>query len=222
MNVSHSGFLIHTRKYKETSTIIHIFSRHKGIESLIFKGSFINKDKFKFSLFNEYLFSYNDKYSFPYLSKFEIINSFPFDKKYYLLGLYVNELLYKTIREGYDYEKIYEHYKSFLVNLLKSSSSLKRLALVFEKSFIENLGYGLYMLNDKDINDDHLYSYDFDEGFKISDSAQYKYSLPGSALKQFFSNTLENSMHIDIIRLIIKKILNKHYENINLMGDKLF
>ena len=222
MNVSHSGFLIHTRKYKETSTIVHIFSRHKGIESLIFKGSFTNKDKFKFSLFNEYLFSYNDKYSFPYLSKFEVINSFPFDKKYYLLGLYVNELLYKTMREGYDYEKIYEHYKSFLVSLSSSTCGLKRLALVFEKNFIENLGYGLYMLNDRVIDDDLLYSYDFDEGFKISDSAQNKYSLPGTALRQFFSNTLEDIIYIDIIRLIIKRILNRHYENINLMGDKLF
>ena len=222
MNVSHSGFLLHVRKYKETSSIINIFSRNKGIESLIFRGSFTNKDKFKFSLFNEYLFSYNDKYSFPYLSKFEIINSFSFDKKYYLLGLYVNELLYKTMREGYDYEKIYEYYKSFLVHLSNSSSSLKRLALVFEKNFIDNLGYGLYMLNDKDINDNLLYSYDFDEGFKISDSAQNKYSLPGRALRQFFSNTLEDNIHIDIIRLIIKRILNRHYENINLMGDKSF
>jgi DNA repair protein RecO (recombination protein O) len=221
MNVSYSGFLIHARKYKETSTIIHIFSRNKGIESLIFKGSFANKDKFKFSLFNEYLFSYNDKYSFPYLSKFEIINSFSFHKKYYLLGLYVNELLYKTMREGYDYEKIYEHYKSFLINLLNTSSSTKRLALVFEKNFIDHLGYGLYMLNDKDINDNLLYSYDFDEGFKISDSAQNKFSLPGSALRQFFSDTLENDIHIDIIRLIIKRTLNRHYENINLIGDKL-
>ena len=126
------------------------------------------------------------------------------------------------MREGYDYEKIYEHYKSFLVNLFNSSSSLKKLALVFEKSFIDNLGYGLYMLNDKDINDNLSYIYDFDEGFKISDSAQNKYSLPGSALKQFFSNTLEDNIHIDIIRRIIKRILSKHYENINLMGDKLF
>ena len=222
MNVSHSGFLIHTRKYKETSTIIHIFSRDKGIESLIFKSSFTNKDKFKFSLFNEYLFSYNDKYSFPYLSKFELINSFSFAKKYYLLGLYINELLYKTIREGYDYEKVYGYYKSFLVNLSNTSCSPKRLALVFEKNFIDNLGYGLYMLNDKYINDNHSYSYDFDEGFKISDSAQNKYSLPGSALKQFFSNTLEDNIYIDIIRQVIKRILNRHYENINLMGDKLF
>ena len=126
------------------------------------------------------------------------------------------------MRVGYDYEKIYEYYKSFLINLLNSSSSLKRLALVFEKNFIDNLGYGLYMLNDKDINDNALYIYDFDEGFKISDSAQNKHSLPGSALKQFFSNTLEDNIYIDIIRQVIKRILNRHYENINLIGDKLF
>ena len=78
------------------------------------------------------------------------------------------------------------------------------------------------MLNDKDINDNLLYSYDFDEGFKVSNSAQNKYSLPGNVLKQFFSNTLEDNIYIDIIRLIIKRILNRHYENINLMGDKLF
>ena len=126
------------------------------------------------------------------------------------------------MREGYDYEKIYEDYKSFLVNLLNSSSSIKSLALVFEKNFIDNLGYGLYMLNDRDINDNLLYSYDIDEGFKISDSAQNKYSLPGSALRQFFLETLEDDVHIDIIRLIIKRILNRHFENINLIGDKLF
>ena len=125
MNVSHNGFLIHVRKYKETSTIIYIFSQSKGIQSLIFKGNLTNKDKLKFSLFNEYLFTYNDKYSFPYLSKFELINSYPFNKKYYLLGLYINELLYKTMREGYDFEKIYEYYKKYLTYLLNSSNSSK-------------------------------------------------------------------------------------------------
>ena len=172
MNVSHNWFLIHVRKYKETSTIIYIFSQSKGIQSLIFKGNLTNKDKLKFSLFNEYLFTYNDKYSFPYLSKFELINSYPFNKKYYLLGLYINELLYKTMREGYDFEKIYEYYKKYLTYLLNSSNSSKSLALVFEMNFIDNLGYGLYMLDDKNIYDDLLYFYDFDEGFKISDTAK--------------------------------------------------
>jgi hypothetical protein len=78
------------------------------------------------------------------------------------------------------------------------------------------------MLDNKIIHDDLLYHYDFDEGFKISDIAQNKYSLPGSALKKLFSNTLDDKNHIIIIRRIIKKILNQHYENINLLGDKLF
>ena len=91
-----------------------------------------------------------------------------------------------------------------------------------EMNFIDNLGYGLYMLDDKNIYDDLTYFYDFDEGFKISDTAQNKYSLPGLALRQLFSNNLENKNHINIIRRIIKKILNQHYENIDLLGDKLF
>tara|TARA_B100001063_G_scaffold44555_1_gene38323 strand:- start:794 stop:1462 length:669 start_codon:yes stop_codon:yes gene_type:complete len=221
MNVSHNGFLIHVRKYKETSTIIYIFSSIAGIQSLIFKGNLTNKDKLKFSLFNEYLFTYNNKYSFPYLSKFELINSYSLKKKYYLLGLYVNELLYKTMREGYDFEKVYDYYRKFLMKLSNSSKGVKSLALVFETNFINNLGYGLYMLDNKNIHDDLLYHYDFDEGFKVSDASQNKYSLPGYALKRFFSETLEDNDHINIIRFIIKRVLNQHYENINLIGDKL-
>ena len=106
MNISSNGFLIHARDYKETSSIISIFTSEKGIQSLLFKGKYKNKDQFKFSIFNEYSFIYNDKYSLPYLSKFELIAGYPFDKKYYLLGLYINELLYKTLKEGFDFEKI--------------------------------------------------------------------------------------------------------------------
>ena len=41
----------------------------------------------------------------PYLTKFELLNQYVFDKKYYLLGLYVNELLYKTLKDGYDFDR---------------------------------------------------------------------------------------------------------------------
>ena len=66
--------------------------------------------------------------------KCEHINDYGFDKKYYLLGLYVNELLYKTSREGFDFDKIYKRYKDFLVILSNSSDSSNKLAL-FLKNF---------------------------------------------------------------------------------------
>lgn len=221
MNTSHHGFLIHSRKYKETSSIVYIFSSTKGIQSLIFKGSYSNKNKFKFSLFNEYLIAYNDKYNFPYLSKFEISHEFSFDKKYYLLGLYINELLYKTIREGYDFEPIYESYKSFLLNLSSSKYSTKRLALIFEKDLIENLGYGLHLPEHLKILSKSSYTYDLNEGFKQIDSQQNKYSLTGFTLEKFFSNTLTDNNAIDILRLIIHKIIKHHYPDVELMGNKL-
>ncbi len=222
MIISTNGFLIHSRKYKETSSIIHMFSSMNGIQSLLFKGKYTNKEKFKFSIFNEYQFSYNEKYKFPFLSKFETIQEYSFDRKYYLLGLYINELLYKTLKQGYDFEKIYEFYKSFLVNLYSASDDCITLALLFEKNLLYNLGYGLNMYNDNYILDSDNYYYDFDYGFKIIDNTKRKYFINGKYLKEFFSNTLQSQNEIIFLRNIVKEIFRRVYPEMILNGDKLF
>tara|TARA_B100001113_G_scaffold181347_1_gene148541 strand:- start:3025 stop:3693 length:669 start_codon:yes stop_codon:yes gene_type:complete len=222
MIVSINGFLLHSRKYKETSSIIYIFSPLKGIQSLIFKGKYTNKDKFKFSIFNEYQFSYNDKYKFPYLSKFEIISEYNFSKKYYLLGLYINELLYKTLKQGYDFEKVYENYKSFLQYLSRASSNSISLALLFERNLLDNLGYGLNMHNEKRVIDNEDYYYDFDYGFKKVDNPQNQNCIKGNYLKEFFLNTLQSKKDTIFLRNIVRQILNKIYPEMTLNGDKLF
>ncbi len=222
MIVSINGFLIHSRKYKETSSIIYIFSPLKGIQSLMFKGKYTNKEKFKFSIFNEYQFSYNNTYKFPFLSKFETITEYNFNKEYYLLGLYINELLYKTLKEGYDFEKVYDYYKSFLSYLSKTSDNCINLALSFEKNLLDNLGYGLSMHGDYIIKDNENYYYDFDYGFKIADNPSSKYSIKGKHLKEFFSNTLHSKQETTVLRNIIRQVLNKIYPEMNLNGDKLF
>ena len=222
MIISINGFLIHSQRYKETSSIIYIFSPTRGLQSLLFKGKDNNKEKFKFSIFNEYQFSFNDKYNFPFLSKFETIAEYKFDKKYYLLGLYINELLYKILRHGYDFEKIYHDYKSFLIHLSSSSDSSKLLALFFEKKLLENLGYGLNVYSEDEINDYNYYYYDFDYGFKIVDGSQRKFSIKGKYLKDFFSHKFINENEINYLRAIVKEVLNNAYPQMILNGDKLF
>jgi len=222
MIISINGFLLHSRKYKETSSIVYIFSPMKGIQSLLFKGKYTNKEKFKFSIFNEYIFTYDDKYKFPFLSKFETINEYNFEKKYYLLGLYINELLYKTLKQGYDFEKFYDYYKSFLYYLPQTTDDCINLALRFEKNLLESLGYGLGMYSEHVINEGDEYYYDFDYGFKKANQSQKKYTLKGKYLKEFFSNTLKSKHEIIILRNIVKQILNKIYPEMTINGDKLF
>ena len=217
-----NGFLIHTRDYRETSSILNIFTSQGGIESLIFKGKHTNKDRFKFSIFNEYSFTFNEKYSLPYLTKFELINQYVFDKKYYLLGLYVNELLYKTIKDGYDFDKVYLHYKEFLINLSDTNDSLGRLALLFEKNLLQDLGYEISLSENETIVNDKYYYYDYNEGFKLDLSLESTSSIPGSDLESFFINTLTCEKTITNIRSIIRKIFIQIYPDINLLGDKLF
>ena len=219
---THKGFLIHTRDYRETSSILNIFTSQGGIESLIFKGKHTNKDRFKFSIFNEYSFTFNEKYSLPYLTKFEILNQYIFDKKYYLLGLYVNELLYKTLKDGYDFDKVYIHYKEFLINLSDTNDSLRRLALLFEKNPLQDLGYEISLSENETIANDKYYYYDYNEGFKLDLSLENKSSLLGSDLESFFMNTLTCEKTITNIRSVIRKIFIQIYPDINLLGDKLF
>ena len=219
---THHGFLIHARDYRETSSILKIFTSEGGIESLIFKGKHTDKDRFKFSIFNEYSFTFDEKYSLPYLTKFELLNQYIFNKKYYLLGLYVNELLYKTLKDGYDFDKVYLHYKEFLINLSDTKDSLGRLALLFEKNLLQDLGYEISLSENETIINDKYYYYDYNEGFKLDLSVETKSSILGSDLESFFINTLTCEKTISNMRSIIRKIFIQVYPDINLLGDKLF
>ena len=219
---THNGFLIHTRDYRETSSILNIFTSEGGIESLIFKGKHTNKDRFKFSIFNEYSFTFNEKYSLPYLTKFELINQYVFNKRYYLLGLYVNELLYKTLKDGYDFDKVYIHYKEFLINLSDTNDSLGRLALLFEKNLLQDLGYEISLSENETLVNDKYYYYDYNEGFKLDLSLEARCSILGYDLQSFFMNTLTSEKTISNIRSIIRKIFIQIYPDIKLLGDKLF
>ncbi len=221
MIITQNGFLIHARKYRETSSILYIFSPIKGIYSLIFKGKYTNKDSFRFSIFNEYQITFNDSYDFPYLSKFENIREYNFEKKYYILGLYINELIYKMLKQGYDNEKIYDHYKDFLADLNNTSDDTRKLALMFEKKLLEDLGYGLHTFDDK-IDTNKKYYYDLEYGFKVCDPSERSYFVEGKILKDFFSDTLIKQNEIDRFRNLIKKIFSKIYPEIVLNGDKLF
>ncbi len=222
MYSTHNGFLIHTRDYRETSSILNIFTSEGGIESLIFKGKRTSKDRFKFSIFNEYSFTFNKKYTLPYLTKFELLNQYVFDKKYYLLGLYVNELLYKTLKDGYDFDRVYTHYKDFLINLSDTNDSLGRLALLFEKNLLQDLGYELSLSENETLINDKYYYYDYSVGFKLDPSSETISSILGSDLESFFINTLTCEKTISNIRSIIRKIFIQIYPDINLLGDKLF
>ena len=195
-----NGFLIHNRKYKETSSIVSILSSERGIYSLLFKGKERNKNKYNFSLFNEYQFTFNQKYELPIISKFELVNRFEFDKKYYLLGLYINELVYKTVRYGNDYEKIYTRYRDFLIQIKDSTDTLYRLALIFEKELLEYLGYGLDIASDTLIINDESYFYDDNFGFrKSSNENSIENTIGGNSLKMFLENLLTDENEIKVL-----------------------
>ena len=131
-------------------------------------------------------------------------------------------MLYKTLKDGYDFDKVYIHYKEFLINLSNTNDSLGRLALLFEKNLLQNLGYEISLSENETLINDKYYYYDYNEGFKLDLSVETKTSILGSDLESFFINTLMCEKTISNMRSIIRKIFMQVYPDINLLGDKLF
>ena len=76
-------------------------------------------------------------------------------------------MLYKTLKDGYDFDKVYSHYKEFLINLSDTNDSLERLALLFEKNLLQDLGYEISLSENETLINDKYYYYDYNEGFKL-------------------------------------------------------
>ena len=135
--------------------------------------------------------------------------------------MYINELLYKTIKEGFDFDKVYVHYKDFLINLSNSNDSLNRMALLFEKKLLQDLGYELTLSENTTLDVNNEYYYDYSSGFKVN-VTQNNDVISGKNLHLFFINTLTQENAIKNLRSVIRNILRQIYPEINLIGDKLF
>ena len=110
----------------------------------------------------------------------------------------------------------------FLINLSDTNDSLGRLALLFEKNLLQDLGYEISLSENETLINDKYYFYDYNEGFKLNLSLETRSSVLGSDLESFFINTLTCEKTISNIRSIIRKIFIQIYPDINLLGDKLF
>ena len=107
-------------------------------------------------------------------------------------------MLYKTLKDGYDFDKVYVHYKEFLINLSDTNDSPGRLALLFEKNLLQDLGYEISLSENETLINDKYYYYDYNEGFKLDLSLETRNSILGSDLESFFINTPVSYTHLTL------------------------
>lgn len=104
---STKGIVFHSLKYSETSIIVKIYTEFFGIQSYLFKGIRSPKSKIKPGLFQsmtllDLVVYHNEKQSLQSVKEVHLAHAFktiPFDIRKSSVVLFINELVYKAIRE---------------------------------------------------------------------------------------------------------------------------
>ncbi len=139
------GYLLHQKKFRETSLIVDVLTRDYGLITLLAKG--VRKPKSRlagvFFPFNGLDWSYSFGYELKFLKHVEI-SSPPVQLQGAALysGFYVNELISYFLPKDEPYPEVFEDYQT-LLHHLNQSALIEQTLRFFELSLLERVGYGL-------------------------------------------------------------------------------
>lgn len=145
------GYVLHSRRYRETSAIVDLFTKHNGRVSVVAKGVKSPKSKLKSVLqpFLKLQIHAKGKSQLKTLVAADAIDA-PIVLTDTLLvsGLYLNELLVRLLHKDESDEVLYQCYEHTLTHLTNVSLEIE--LRQFEKQLIESLGYQLPFRFDAD------------------------------------------------------------------------
>ncbi len=165
-----AAYILHIRKYRETSIIADIFTEDFGVLSVLAKG--VRKQKSKLAcvlrLFTPLQLSYTGKSDLKTLTAAEIIiPSAELRGRALYCGFYINELIKYFLHKDDAQPEIFQHYRHCLEQLAKAQE-LETALRLFELELLENIGYGLQLehegITGLNIDQHKLYRYQQDLG----------------------------------------------------------
>ena len=160
----HPAFVLHTRSYRETSKIVDLFVPETGRISVVARGANRAKSSFGATLqpFLPLLVSYAGRTELKNLKSCEL-NGAPLrlQGKALFSGIYLNELIARTVQTQYHCEELFAHYQLALSELA-GGAAIEPVLRRFELILLEELGYAIPFpesITDQSSNPETLYFY---------------------------------------------------------------
>lgn len=151
--VTHSGYLLHSRPFRETSLLLDLFTSDQGRLSAVFKGGRKGaKARARPEPFVHYHLGLFGSGELKSVSSFEIDARYtrPRLSGVRLFGaLYVNELLYKLMLPHAAHAEIYQAYEDVLL-ALHATGNYEAHLRNFELKLLAELGYGISFVLEAD------------------------------------------------------------------------
>jgi DNA repair protein RecO (recombination protein O) len=146
-------YILHTRKYRDTSLLAEVFSREEGRFSLLFKG--VRREAKKssrstgqiqpFAPIIVSLYGRGDLRTAVYQETAPFSHHLSGRESF--IGLYINELMYRLIGKYEPLPALFDGYKKVLVELGSSGFELGMLRR-FEFTLLMELGFGIDLVSD--------------------------------------------------------------------------
>ena len=212
------AFVLHSRNYRDTSLIIDLLTRDEGRFSAVVRGARSEKSKVRgrLQLFTPLLIDFVGRGELKTCTKIDFASrAFRLTGDSLLLGLYVNELLYRLLGRFDPVPALYEEYVLLMQAFDDGSGNVSDVR-IFELRLLEELGYGINFEYDartgEQVSEDSHYRYVVHEGFYASNQ-DFENLFPGAELLSI--------AHRDLAAVDEKRIRNLTRISLaELLGDK--
>lgn len=232
---SEIAYILHKRAYRETSSILEVFTRNYGRVSLMARGSRGARSKIagNLLLFTPLVISWRGKGKLPYLLSAERadLKAPVLKNKSCFSAMYINELLMYLLHKHDVHESIFENYHRCLY-MLEDTHSLEITLRQFEIKLLELLGFGLNLHCEADtgrvILADSMYDYHLEHGPVKSRTASADvvpcisgHCLLALAAEQYQVVALKPK-HLAELKQLLRYVISHHLGNKKLKTRELF
>ncbi|HQQ63791.1 MAG TPA: DNA repair protein RecO [Pseudomonadales bacterium] len=211
------GFLLHSRKYRETSVIASLLTESEGRLDVIIRASRGNKNRTSQPLlFCLYDLEWSGKSDLKHLQSAEPLGlPVSFSGQQLYCGFYVNELIYRLLPHYHAEPVVFALYAD-VIEKLQHCEDVESLLRQFEFGLLAALGYGLSLGQDmagKAIDAGQDYVYLVDRGLVlVSDQASGSYSVSGQGhvgRGADFVAMSQNDFSSDEVKKIAKRMMRQ-------------
>ncbi len=145
---STKGIVFHSLKYSETSVIVKIYTELFGLQSYLFKGIRSQKSKTRPGLFQsltllDLVVYHKEKHTLQSAKEVRLAipyKSIPFDIRKSSVALFINELVYKAIREEEANGELFEYLWQTCIELDQAEENIATFHIYFMARLMHYLG----------------------------------------------------------------------------------
>lgn len=223
------AYVLHTSAFRETSSIVEVFSRDFGRLPLVARGARRPRSQMRGVLmeFQPLELSWFGQGEMPTLARAEWQGGQPLlAGRALLCGYYLNELLLRLLAREDPHPTLFDAYRATLLELAQQDAQ-PRLLRRFELKLLREIGYGLTLEREAEsgapVRPERLYSYILERGpIEAGDVGGTGLAISGKALLSMAQDDYSDPETLQQSKSFMRSLINHYLGGRSLNSRRIF